>query len=75
MAKRRPGGQPGRDTREYPDYVPPSPPTGYAPAPLAPEIVATVKTSRFSEELGTLTKTRNYKDFGFDHYLHFGQLA
>jgi hypothetical protein len=30
----------GGSVREYPDYVPPSPPTGYVPAPLAPEIVA-----------------------------------
>jgi hypothetical protein len=33
------------------------------------------KTSRFEEELGTLTKTRNYRDFRFEHYLYLGQLA
>jgi hypothetical protein len=31
----------GGTVREYPDYVPASPPSGYVPAPLAPEIVAT----------------------------------
>jgi len=33
------------------------------------------RTSRFGEELGSLTKGRNYRDFGFEHYLYFGQLA
>jgi hypothetical protein len=31
----------GNSVREYPDYTPDNPPSGYVPAPLAPEIVAT----------------------------------
>ena len=31
----------GNSVREYPDYIPDNPPTGYVPAPLAPEVVAT----------------------------------
>jgi hypothetical protein len=31
----------GASVREYPDYIPPNPPSGYVPQPLVPEIVAT----------------------------------
>ena len=34
-----------------------------------------VKSPRFSEELGSLTKALDYKVVGFDQYLYFGQLA
>jgi hypothetical protein len=34
--------------REYPDYTPSNPPSGYVPVPLAPEVVATSQICRAS---------------------------
>jgi len=61
----------GATQREYPDYTPPNPPSGFVPKPLAPEVVATghVRFNTTSPALDTDAHTggtapTNEKTFG-----------